>query len=498
MEEPGMESGIQGRGGLLTMRRLSRSIVPCMLSLLLPLGAAAESGSAEALELIVSTRPERPAADSSMVISILVNHPRPAEVVVSVPDLPASVGLERYSTLSRSVEGPSGDEEHWSAVELSLFLRFPGEALIPPIGISVPGKAARTEAMELLIAGKLSAPPQAPTLAWRGVPDRAVAGKPLTAGLVGTDFGNPAELESVVAVQENALVQSLERGDSGAVLRFRITPLAAGSVELPSVLVRSGNAEVRSPSRSVRVAAAPSGQAPAQAPAMAPAQAPASASAAETGGARVPGARPLRKAEPVDFDAFPLGTAPAFLAREQAARLDPARTAWRSGDGAYSLALLRAGERDSPAGFLLSGTRRAAESALGIDRAADERFAPPVILIPLSIVSLSAALSALLARRRGRRRWTGAAVLIALPLFLLSSTYALWSRIDSKGFLGSGARVVLRSCFSYRVPYERSGPVDEFSSGWTARVLSVADSWAYIETADGRAGWIDRSKLLFY
>ena len=486
MEEPGMESGIFDLAGLLNMRRFARPLTALIMALSVALPTLAESGPDEALGLIVSTRPEVLTADSIMVLSILVDHPRPDEVKVLIPDLPSSLALERVATLSRLVEGTSG-QERWTAVELSLFLRSAGTILIPPIRIAVKGKDAATSPLELSVAGVLLTPGPLPSLSWRAVPERAEAGKPFTAELVCKGFALSAESETVVAVAENALVQSLGAAEGGTILRFRITPLAAGRLELPSVMVRTGNAEIRSPSLAIRAAEGISGP-----------SRPASRPAVASGGASASGPKTPPKTARVDFESLPRSPSPSFLAKELASRLEPVRTAWNAGEGAYALAMLRAGERDSPAGFLLSETRRAAELELGIEGAGNEKYAPLILLVPLAFVSLAAFFFSSTLGGRGKRRRASVVALIALPLFLLSSTWSLLSRVDSAGFFGSGARVVLKACVSYRVPDEESGTGDEFSEGWPARVLSVADSWAYVETAKGLSGWIHRQNAVFY
>jgi hypothetical protein len=74
------------------------------------------------------------------------------------------------------------------------------------------------------------------------------------------------------------------------------------------------------------------------------------------------------------------------------------------------------------------------------------------------------------------------------------------------GGFGQGRPAVLRETSLYRVPEygtENSGgnlaPGGEgFAEGEAVLIRSVAGSWAYVESFDGRAGWVPADRLIPY
>jgi hypothetical protein len=57
---------------------------------------------------------------------------------------------------------------------------------------------------------------------------------------------------------------------------------------------------------------------------------------------------------------------------------------------------------------------------------------------------------------------------------------------------------VLRGGNAYRVPEEEGIPACLYPEGEPVRILSTADSWAYVESFEGKAGWVPLDRVIPY
>jgi hypothetical protein len=85
-----------------------------------------------------------------------------------------------------------------------------------------------------------------------------------------------------------------------------------------------------------------------------------------------------------------------------------------------------------------------------------------------------------------------------LILILSGGLYGLAGGFLDRGFPGRGGSAVLRACTAYRVPDPQGGQSASFDEGQPVRIRSRADDWAYVETFDGKAGWVLRERMVFY
>ena len=201
--------------------------------------------------------------------------------------------------------------------------------------------------------------------------------------------------------------------------------------------------------------------------------------------------------------AFPeTGPEPFFLFRAGYDRtVAKARDLWDGNQKAEALAELRRGERDLSSGYALAPLRRAAERSLGIDFTGDEKRRPR--RISLALVLGGSILLPLIPVIRFFRSRRGKGP--PLSPWAYRSIFGIVIGIFGAGIFGLtggmgklSREVVLRSCAAYRVP-EIQGAVNIFfTEGQPARVRSMADLWVYVESPDGKAGWVLREKVISY
>lgn len=485
MEESGMESRVREHPGLL------RPLVCCLA--LLSAGAAlgAQAGPEEPLEVSLELSAASVEAGGSATLSLLVRHPNPTEVAVFPGRFPDAVVVQRIRTEPRSLPSPSGAEERWTRVEYSLRILEAGTFTLGPFGISAAGRTAVAGPVTIVSApGRAEAAPLR-TLSWSGVPERARPGVPFECSLVASGFV-PAE-EAEAPAPEDAVFESLPVSDpdrqGGVVARFRVTALGARSLTLPeaSVADRAGG----------RVAARPV-SVPLNAP----------AGAAEGLSAEGPqGPSPqVRTADPssvpADLAEILAGRIPRAVAAIHRRALADASAAWVVRDYVSALAVLRAAERDSVLGPALAPARRAAERSLSLSDATAEPWAPGTLAVGAAVCGLLAGLVALFAVR-GKRRFFSSDVTSAHRRRFFASTAACAAFLSLAAAIAftrltAAPGVVLSACGSYRVPDPGSAKSASFAEGQAARELARAGDWLYVETGDGRFGWIEAVRARRY
>jgi hypothetical protein len=305
-----------------------------------------------------------------------------------------------------------------------------------------------------------------------------------------------------LAVMEQAVLEELPvsapEAERGVVFRLRIIPLEGADLSLVFPHVHYSGVNLNIPGIRLRVvlgkpetgpaAAGRTGSEAADPPPGAVSR-PKSAAGAEAG---VLAADSGRAAGP-----FPERSPPLLFRNAYRRNAGAARALWDQGRRPEALALLRKNEGDHLAGFTLTPLRREAEQALGIEDTEDEKRRPPVFLLLISIAALIPL--GVLGTARLKKRVTsglsrGYKYIIAVPaLVLLTGLAGLADR-----FLDRTPRAVLRACAAYRVPDVLGAEDFRFPEGLPAAVRAEADSWVYVESAEGNAGWVLRENLVYY
>jgi hypothetical protein len=292
----------------------------------------------------------------------------------------------------------------------------------------------------------------------------------------------------------NAIVEALgieENTPGELVLRFRVIPLDGTSVSLKSAPLEYGNASLIAPGRDFRVLP-PSLTAPAPPP--------------ETGDAPIPPGIPVFPAESAGFPAV----LPLFReAYEQS--LEEARAYWDKGQYAEAMVILRQNERELAAGPALAPLRRAAETALGIGVTGDEKWRPRQLFLVLAaaaslmlIFSLSAIFVIPILRRKKNKNvtlspsWSYRFIGIIAFIMMGAGFLGFFGGPERGTMPGKGRGAVLRETAAFRVPEDRDAPDLLFREGEPVRIRSLSDPWAYVESFEGKAGWVPLGTIIFY
>lgn len=463
---------------------LSRLLLAVSLCLGMPArNAFSASGPEEPLRVVVFRAPDSPRDGGSFTLTLFIDHPRPQDVSVDAPVFPPSLRLERTRVEPRLFPGTAGSSERWTTVEYSFRPASSGEFRIGSFVVRAAGKSAESAPFTLSVGGGAPAAARK-SLAWDGAPLQAAVGSSFEIRLIASGFVPDGSLLPGISAPENAILEALAVSEadrlSGTVARFRATLMDSTPFRLPPLTLRLGDgSEVAAPPLAVAAVGAPSG-------------------------GRVPVALVMRDSPNMPKPARPSfpeesqAAFPGFVRASTAPILESARRDWEKGSYGAAVATLRAAERDSVFGLFIRPTRREAEKSLSLPPSRDEAYAP---LVPLAVSALAGAFvfalfgaaalleavkrNAVTSRRRRR--------------FMIISAAAALFALASSRLVFAGARkreaVVLSACRSLRVPDPVSAASAEFSEGQAARATSSTGagegSWLFVETDDGRSGWIE-------
>lgn len=431
-----------------------------------------------------------------VVVSILVDHPRPGDVSIVFPDPPPSLVPGRYTIAPTIVPGPSGANETWTEGTYSFGLRAEGRWRLGPFAVSVAGIEVDHPALDIDVRPAAdSARPSRPLYLRWSIDGPVVAGRPSTAILTLIGAGGAADAGApVIAVGEGYLMEVLpgEPGDEakGVVARFSVTPLQAGRLTLPTAEARlPAGTVLRSGSFSFPVVASSGGGPTDHATGIDSALPSAPGGPARPDGSGGGGADTARFAASTQALAEALDR---FPSRRVAARVSDAAAALAAGDPARALAALRAAERLVPGGGRVRGARARLELAVAGRPGSDVPWYPfplsgPWAALLCVFTGLLFLICVTLRSRRGFR--------IVLVACVLSSAMAFWA---IRGDPAASGAVVLRSSSARRVPEEGAGIVSELADGQDARITASAGDWLYVELPSGPAGWVPRESAIRY
>jgi hypothetical protein len=493
-------------------RRLFSPAVLLGFLLFLPLfngfpQTGAAGGKGKELAISVLSSPENPVTGGTWTVTILVEHPVPQEVSVRPPRFPSSLVLERVRTELRLLTKPGRSDEagppphpvRWTAVEFLFTPREAGEITLAPFEAAAGGRRAATREISVRFRDEAGAAPRyTPVFRWERPASPFTAGEAgeLRLALAGWDPKRQAPRDIFKGKAPlNAVLEELSPVLSGGefIYPLSIIPLEEGAVVLESFSFQWEGLSLQVPSLSLRVrpeaAAPPKSAAPAEA-------APAETTGPGSGdGGREPGPFPETGGR-----VFPLFRA------EYGRIVSEVRRCWEEGGRARALAEIRRKERESWAGPALAALRRKMEQRLGLSLTADETWRPrnvPVFLwlgLPLCVIA-----AVLLLRRRFSAGFSAVtsgktsgyktrAIFIALIcIAAAASAVRLLAELP-----GGAGKAVLEKTSVYRVP-EKQGAVSAlFSEGQPVTIGASRGEWVYVESADGRAGWVPAASVIRY
>lgn len=490
MEKPGRIGGRRFRRGLLSF------LAGAALLVALPPALRGISGPEEALTVLVGTESGEMRIGVSWSLSLLVDHPNPAEVTVRPPELPEQVILDRVRTSVAVVAGSSGRDERWTEIRYFFTPIRTGRFVLGPFEVATADKRALTPAMTLSALGHQElAPAYEPVLRWLDLPEALTLGRGAEI-LLAVDGGDPgvdyaaAAASAALTAGEGTLAEllPLKAADAarGGVLRVRLIPLSLSRSPLPSVTLQAEGRRLSSPALSLPVAASAAAAAPETA--VKAASKAVAAAAAGGGTAQAAAGEDAAPAWPEALPDHPAARLPVLgSGYRDAVRL--ARSRWEAEEHGAALAGLRAAERDSPWGWTLRPLRRTLESALGLHPGPDELPAPVPVLLAAAAAFAAACL---LLRKSAAGRFFFAILALAAVLYLAAA------RLDARGGLGRGRGVVLLDCEAFKVPDPAGAAAARFAQGRYGRIKIEAGDWAFVETADGEAGWIAGASAIRY
>jgi hypothetical protein len=450
----------------------------------------------EDLEVLLEISPDAPEAHIEWKVSLLVNHPNPQDVSVTLPPLPPFLVLDRIRTTARREAG-----ERWTAVEIFFVPGRGGPVSLAPFEVQVPGRQGYSPPLSTGTPGDAGEALPLRAL-WDPLPASLRTGEEvelrlrLFTGEEGTRQALSYRLEAPV----NAVVEALgveERAPGELILRFRVIPLDGTAVSVKSAPLTYGDASLIVPGREFSVLPRP------------PSSAPAPAAPPETG-------LSAAALNPAELPAFPgeAAASPAvfpFFRPAYARALGEAHAHWEEGRYAEALALLRRNERDLAAGPALAPLRRAAETALGIGAVADERWRPRRLYLTLAaaaslvlILSLPGVFVPSACGRQKNKHVTlgpsGSYRFVAIIAFILTGAafFGFFGGPERGTAPAKGRTAVLREADAFRVPEGGDEPALFFREGEPVRVRALSEPWAFVESFEGKTGWVPLDVIIFY
>jgi hypothetical protein len=475
-------------------------------------GTSQEGGvEGDELEISIVSSPDNPVTGGTWAVTILVEYPVPRDVTVKPPRFPPALILERVRTESRSLSRPGRSDEaglpsepaRWTAVEFLFTLQEPGEIVLEPFEASAGGRRGVSREISVRVREAPGTPRhQAPVSRWQTPLPAFTVGQAaeLRLSLRGWDkeeqkpagfFKGKAPLNAIL--EELPPIGPLPGGEF--IYPLRIIPLEE-TVVLDGFSFQWEGVGLTVPSLTIR--ARPGEAALSGAPALAaPSPEPASSEPAlpqpETGNIPFPktGGR-----------IFP------FFRSEYEQTAAELKALWEEGLRAQALAEIRRKERESWAGPEFAGLRREMEESLRLGPTADEKWRPRnarvflfagLFLFALAAVFLfrprfSAGFSAgFSAVTSGKISGYKIRIILAAAV-----VFAVILLVEFSEFSGNGGRAVLEKTPVYRVP-EKQGAVSAFfGEGQPVSAGVSRGEWVYVESADGRAGWVPAAAVIWY
>ncbi|MDR0723345.1 MAG: hypothetical protein LBF75_11260 [Treponema sp.] len=514
MEKPGMDrSSSPYRTGLLN--RKSRKILGLLFILASYLGAqeleqeAGEEnleqtgpevstgieGSDPALKVTLHGFPESPQVHTSWIVALLVDYPVPGELTVQHPPLPDTLILESIRTRPHQARQNPESGKVQTMVEFWFIPQQAGPLTLGAFEVRTPDMHYLTESSSWYIQGETKRGYQ-PVCSWLRPPQSLRIGERAQVALRLSDWdpGKPwpgtelflKELPEGVLLEAEPL--SPQDRQQGLVLRLKIIPLEGTEFTLQSRRIPYEELSIEIPELRIPLF---------------PGTPPSSPRPTVT-------VKPPVEAEPNEWSLpFPRTTPPRFpwFRDDYEQALQQIQSLWNQGKIPEALGEMRRNERENLAGPSFALLRREVEQGLGLTLTQDEPWRPRKlyrILLGLSLGILVFTLIAVIFRRvcgkgivtsRITQGYKGMVLILGIGMGLLLSALAGLGKLHLDTTTGQG---VLRAAQAYRVPEEGGRVSASFSEGEPVQIRWVSDFWVYVESFDGRLGWVPRDKLIWY
>jgi hypothetical protein len=478
-------------------------------------GPDGETGTPEVLAALAVTSPERPIAGGFWTVTILADHPTASQVTVRPPQFPPGLVLERVRTEGRLMTrpgrldeaGPAPEPTRWTAVEFLFAAVSAGNITLEAFEVSVPGKTAYVGPVSVRVyEGKTGKRPP-PVFAWENPPASLVLGEEGQINLTLSNW-NPQHKAPENFLRgkglENAIVEELPFKAFGNIIRYQfiIIPLSGEALNIEahsfSAAGDTGGLSLSVPRLSIALKKPPAS------PAASPPVPEAASSPGAEAAAEEPAAGQNSGGRGAGQEAiFPRPGGDVFpLIRDDFRRIaQESEALWNEGRRVEALAFLRRNERDSLSGPALAPLRREAEKRLGLSLTEDEVWQPwkTHAFTGLCVFLLIGAGILFYKFRVTSGKFSGYRSIFYLVIpGVLAILLVLGRGTDFLGSRGKRRRAVLEAANAYRVPETGGGVNSFFSEGQPVDIRSNESGWVYAETADGRAGWVQVEKVIFY
>jgi hypothetical protein len=435
--------------------------------------------------------PESPQVHTTWIVALVVDHPAPGEVTVQHPPLPESLTVESIRTRPHQARHSLESRKVQTMVEFWFIPRQAGPLTLGAFEVHTPDTRYLTEPSSWYIQGETKKEYH-PVCSWLRPPTSLRIGEGGKAFLQLKDWDPrkpwPETELFLKELPEGALLEaeplSPQDRDQGLVLRLGIIPLEGTAFTLKSRRILHEGLSIEIPE--LRIPLFPGTVPPSPSPTIRD--------------------RPPAAPGPKEWSLPLPRTAPPrlpWLQGDYEQALQRIQILWNQGKIPEALGEMRRNERENLAGPSFALLRREAEQGLGITLTQDEPWMPRklyYILLGLSLGIFVFTFAAVLFRRiRGKRNVTSRIAQGYKGMVWILGTGLLLFALAGLGRLHLAAgQGVLRAAQAYRVPEEAGMVSASFSEGEPVQIRSASDFWVYVESFDGRRGWVPQDKLIRY
>ena len=447
------------------------------------------------LELFLDSSPINPMVNTPWTLIIMVNHPNPSNVNVRPPDIPSSLHMDRVRIEARMFRN-----ERWTQVEYIFISRRAGAVSLEPFLVTVPGIQAETDSISISFRDTpVSTRSYQPRFLWLGSVTSLNMGAKSELVLELTDWNPALDPPSGIfqgSIPVNAIIdESIPVAAGNGVYRYPINVIAleGDSVNLEAISFISGTYSLSIPA--LRIPVHPSS--------------------------------PVISSEEIDTASdddliiesrilnFPDVQGDVFFIFQGTHNriVSDIRILWDEGRRAEALAEIRRYERDSPAGPFLTALRSEMEEALDLGFTENERWRPLNVhplswLICFFLFIFTCIFLVVYRPRRERKRQS---VTSSLPGGFKGTLVLMLVIGLAFIFVEGGLRrlriiplnqaknaVVLEQIPVHRIPDLNSAINAWFTEGQPVTAGDMMGGWRYVESVDGRAGWIPDHAVIIY
>jgi hypothetical protein len=460
------------------------------------------SGDDEPLRVITETESVIPLVGVEWKISLFVEYSEVSNVFVQMPQFPDDfVRLDRVRTEPHLMN--SG--ETWTLVEFFFIPLKPGNVILPPFEIRTPEKNAFTSQMHFRIESLNGSYVYQPELHWQSPPETIQENQSAELLLVlqNNDPQKPFDdsLPINIDIPKQAIMEKIPLSpkdkERNGILRLKIIPLKEGIVSINSIIVEYDEMLLASPSLQIEIVSS-------------------SKSNAKHNSAYTLSDEELHyNLDIEDFSSSEQDNEksenPHFLLIPFKKQYDSIvfhiNELWQSGEKVQALAEIRKAERDVTIGYFLRPLRNQFEKELELGITEDETNLPVKLLFLLSFIflmfSIMLCINLFFSNKHKNESISFFRIVCYCIFVVIIVGSIVCGALGTFGLMKSSAKtfphqVVLYNSNFFGIP-EISGAISgSFQDGECGIIRSVAGDWLYIETSNGKSGWVQQEFVIRY